>query len=339
MAIATDYDYTQEQQISADDFEIVLPVAHIKSADEIEAESGFDEIPDGVWELEIIGFLEAPKAERKTVFVNKVRKEFDTHSVVVKFCLPDDRSKQVTDFMLLPPAEPDQWDAYFNGSKKADSKGAGGFNARKFFHFMERIGFTPIANRDGTKTLPPEAARLGNWKGRRVVAEIIPGDDYTKTRKDTETGEEIEEVKAGRNQIKPFTYRETGGLTRAPRSVAERDAMKGNTPPTAPAPATTRKSAVATQSQPAAQRGMAAPGRPAGTSGHPAAAPTKPTQPDPRAMLPSLKADLQDAIASEDFDRAKTIKAQIAQIEGAANRGAVPAAAKPATADRGLGNI
>ena len=78
-----------------------------------------------------------------------------------------------------------------------------GFEARKFFHFLERLGF-PYPK--GEK-LPPEARKLSNWKGREIVGTILAAVPYTKTVVDQTTGEEKEEVKPGSCKVLLFSYR------------------------------------------------------------------------------------------------------------------------------------
>jgi hypothetical protein len=198
--MSTGYDYTKEKAASAEDFEISdAAVASERSADEIEQENSFDQIPPGTYELEIVGFLGAPKAERKEAMVDGKRVGYSTHSVIVKFALPDNKGCQVTDFMLLPPSDPVGLNAYLNGTNASGK--AKGFLANKFYHFLERLGFVLPKG----APLPAEARRLGNWVGRRVVATVEAGDPYTKT--DATTGEE--KKLAGRNGIKLFSYRAT----------------------------------------------------------------------------------------------------------------------------------
>lgn len=315
----SEYDYTQEDvAVAAEDFEIANVVAPQKSAEEIEAESSFEEIPPGVHELVVVGFLKPPKAERKDVFVDGQRRGFDTHSVVVKFALPDDRGKQVTDFFLLPPGDPEGLDAYHRGSKGPQGK-VPGFNSNKFFHFLERLGY-PVPKGGA---LPAEARKLGNWVGRRIVATVVEGDAFTKTKTDTETGEEVQETKPGRNQIKLFSYRPAGSTISGP--VA--------TPRTTPKPA----------------------GRPAGGTAQPTQA-TAPARPatngnggvSPAAKIAELEVQLQHAVAASDFVTAGQVQAQLAALKSG-TRAAAPQTApsrpqvrQPAMAgagDRGLGNI
>src|SRR6185437_7257188 len=101
MPAASTYDYTKESAAPAediDDFEIAQVVAPSKSADEIEKESSFKDIPPGDHELVVIGFLAAPKAEHKSAYVGGKQVGFNAHSVVVKFGLASDQSCQVTDY-------------------------------------------------------------------------------------------------------------------------------------------------------------------------------------------------------------------------------------------------
>lgn len=215
MATASNYDYTRDQASqgtpfdgdAADEFVIPDVAAPQTSAAEIEMAKSFNEIPPGDYELVVIGFLNPPKAERKDVYVNSRRLGFETHSVIVKFGLASDPSYQATDFFLLPPGDPNGLLAYYEGSKNADGKNKG-FMASKFYHFVERLGF-PYPKGG---SLPEAARKLGNWKGRTIHATIEPGDDYA----DQTTGE----TKAGRAQIKLFSYRSSGATVSGAHSAA-----------------------------------------------------------------------------------------------------------------------
>jgi hypothetical protein len=236
--MSTGYDYTREEAMTADDFEI-SQVQAVKSADQIEAESSFEDIPPGVYELVIVGFLKPPKDERKEVYVDGQRVGYSTHSVVVKFARTDAPAQQVTDYFLLPPGDPEGLDAYQRGSKGPEGKAAG-FNSNKFFHFIERLGFpTPAGG-----FLPPEACRLGNWRGRRVIATVIPGDP-PKNRNDTKVntdGDVVPDDRPVRPQIKLFSYRAADSTVNGPVAAPRKPGQPANggpvrTAPTQPSPA------------------------------------------------------------------------------------------------------
>lgn len=178
----------------ADAFEIAEVSGYDKSADQIEEERSFDEIDPGEWRLFVAGFLKAPERVSKDVYVAGRRASYTAYSVVVKLARSDAPAQQVTDYFLLPPDDPAQWPAYFHGAKNPDGKSAG-FDAAKFYHFLERIGFA--VPKGGA--LPPEARKLANWKRREVIAKVEPGRPYM----DQTTGVE----KPGRNQVKLFSYR------------------------------------------------------------------------------------------------------------------------------------
>lgn len=195
------YDYTRDDASADIDAFEIAEVAVEQVADEIEAERSFREIPPGEWELVVSGFLAPPKLEDpRTVYVGGQRTTYQSHSIVVKLAKADDPGAQVTDYFLLPPSNPAELPAYYHGAKSPDGKGAG-FMASKFFHFIERLGY-PCAK---GAPLPPEARKIGNWKGRKVVATVTAGTPYM----DQTTGEE----KPGRNQVQLFSYRPAGSPT------------------------------------------------------------------------------------------------------------------------------
>lgn len=185
-----------------DGFEIAEVRGFDKTADQIEEERSFDEVPPGEWKLYVSGFLKAPERVTKDVYLAGRRTSYTAYSVIVKLARADAPGQQVTDYFLLPPDDPNQWPAYFNGAKNPDGKGAG-FDAAKFYHFLERIGYA--VPKGGA--LPADARKLTNWKRREVIAKVEPGRPYL----DQTTGIE----KPGRNQIKLFSYRPAGSGTPA----------------------------------------------------------------------------------------------------------------------------
>ena len=229
------YDYTREDDAvydsiapgssapseSPDDFVIAAPAESYKTAEEIEAESVFRDIPPGEHELVVCGFSK-PKLERKDVYVNGKRASYSAYSVLVKLCLADDPRAQISDYFILPPATASELPAYLHGSKGPEGKGAG-FMASKFYYFIQRIGF--VYPKGGL--LPAEALRLGNWKGRRIIATVEAGKPYF----DAVTGEN----KPGKPSVKLMSYRPASGSNQPPAGAAQASpARRPNRPATAP---------------------------------------------------------------------------------------------------------
>jgi hypothetical protein len=184
-----------------DNFTFAAPDAGFsKSAEDIERENGFADIPPGEHELEIIGFRDKPKLKSKTAYVGGRRVTYSVYAVNVKLALPDNHRATVSDYFELPPAVAAEAPGYFEGTTSPD-KGAKGFMAAKLYHFLERLGFVIVKGR----RLPDECLRLGNWKGRRVVATVEAGKPYY----DQTTGME----KAGFPGIKLYSYKPAGSST------------------------------------------------------------------------------------------------------------------------------
>jgi hypothetical protein len=236
--MSTGFDYTKApvsapaDDFNIDDFQLPDVQAYDKSAEEIEVEKSFREIPPGEHALRVVGFIGKPKMETKEVYVGGQRRTFSAYSLIVKFGLAGDPASQVTDFFFLPPDDPSQLDAYFHGGSNAEGKGAG-FHASKFYQFIERLGFSYPKGGN----LPAEARRLGNWRNREIVATVEPGRPYY----DATEGRE----KPGRNQVKLFSYKPAGSPTQgafpamaqpAPRPAA-RPATPGGAPSFQPVPA------------------------------------------------------------------------------------------------------
>jgi hypothetical protein len=207
------YDYTQDDVYAADqasrnptaaeaeDFVMTAPDAEFtKSVEEIEAANGFREIPVGEHEVIIVG-NSPPKTKRKDAFVGGRRASYTVFTTLIKFALPDDPGATVSDYFELPPSVASEHPAYFHGTKSADGKGKPGFMADKLYTFLGKIGFPVIKGR----RLPDECLRLANWRGRRVILTVEPGEPYT----DQTTGE----TKAGRPGVKLYSYKPAGSAT------------------------------------------------------------------------------------------------------------------------------
>jgi hypothetical protein len=298
---------------------LVLPtVVASKTADEIEAEGGAEDIEPGTYELECLGWG-SPRHETKDMFLDGQRLTLRTISVRVRFCLPDDKGKQVSDFLLLPPGDPDSLHAWENAATKKDEK-TKGFWRSKYIHLVERLFGVVIPK---GAPLPDITRYQANWKGKRVIAKVEPGNEYEKTVKDTTTGMESTEKAAGRNGIALYSYRAT-------------DATKANYRRPAAAQAQQQASPGAAAAQPRASVAVA----------QPAAQQARPASPvaDPSiAQIAGLKAAYQQAIDAEDFDEAKAIKAQLSKLIGGTDRGPTPQTRpthqrQPEMAGAGAGN-
>jgi hypothetical protein len=196
-----EYDYTRGDDIATDDdsgvpfgtddYEIKGSAIADQSADEIERQNSFREIPPGDHLLVVVGFRGSPEEKSSEVIVDGSRVTFRAAMVRVKLALVGDLNATIEDSFLLLPDDRAYNNAYFKGVPVG--KKEPGWQAKKFAHFINRIGFTWLPG----QPLPTEAKRLGNWKGRKVGATIIDGGTYQ-----TNTGE----TKKSWNKIKPFSY-------------------------------------------------------------------------------------------------------------------------------------
>ena len=202
------YDYTRDDVPFADnpdDFLIGNVTGGAKSADEIEKENSFSQVPPGEHLLVVAGFAEPPKPTHQKVTLDGQLSSFATHSVRVRLALPDNPKCTINDFFLLPPDDPKQQQAYFNGLP--EGKKQAGWSAAKFVHFINRIGFPWGPG----EPMPEAARRLGNWKGRTVIATIEAGNG---TYKDDQGNE-----RQRGPQVKSFSYRKSDGAPAAGAAV------------------------------------------------------------------------------------------------------------------------
>jgi len=202
------YDYTADDRVpfdeNPDDFLIGNVGAGDKSADQIEQENYFAPVPAGEQELVVVGFTGAPKSAYHKVFVNGQIVGFTAFSVGVKLGMPENPKRTVTDFFTLPPEDAKQRQAYYYGVPEnkdvpgTPSKLQAGVDGNRFSHFIARLGFDfPPGG-----TLPQEAQRLGNWKGRKIVATVIAGSG-------TYTGRDGKERQRD-SKVKWFSYKPAG---------------------------------------------------------------------------------------------------------------------------------
>lgn len=210
MAIGNDYDYTKGDSVpfgSPDDdldaFELPSAAAPVRTAEDIEKENSFREIPAGDQILVVAGLAEAPSEDHHRVQMpDGTIGAFVSYSIRVKFHLPNDPRATISDFFVVPPADPGHLAAYFDGIEPNKSgqynPNSKGLAASKFYHFLGRLGF-PYAPGEN---LPPAATKVSNWKGRAIIATVVEGNEYV--------GRDGK-PKKGRNQIKFFSYRQTPG--------------------------------------------------------------------------------------------------------------------------------
>jgi hypothetical protein len=141
-------------------------MAPAKSADEIESSREYKQVPPGDHELVVVGFGKM-KDSIKNVWYQGQQYSYKVMSVGVRLALANDPKATVMDFFDLPPEGNNEQILYQYGTKANDNK-PGGFMAEKLGHFVARLGW-PCAK---GSPIPAEACRLGNWKGRRVIATI-----------------------------------------------------------------------------------------------------------------------------------------------------------------------
>lgn len=211
-----DYDYTKEETPfdanPGDDYEISEgAVAPTATAEDIERDSGFKPIPVGKeQELIVIGFLVTKDSKTPVVhqykdcFFGSRRESFEVDVVTVKLALVSDQSCQVLERFVLPPGDPHGTKCYLESTSKPDGKpGLKGFDAKKTFHFLERLGY--VWPRGGK--LPEDARKLKNWIGKKIIADIVQGKPYTKEVFDKDSGMKTTKEFPGNVQVGLFTYR------------------------------------------------------------------------------------------------------------------------------------
>jgi hypothetical protein len=157
---------------SADDFEFG-DVSFNRDAEAIEQDNKSRQYrmpPTGEWEFFVEGFFKAPEAVPRTGFFDGQEVTWTTFLVGVRLAMVSDPGATILDWFNLPPVNPTNPDEvyyYLNASSGRDGKNPG-MMAEKLGHFLSRLGWPYTKG----SPLPPEAKRLGNWKGRRVIATI-----------------------------------------------------------------------------------------------------------------------------------------------------------------------
>lgn len=223
----SEHDYTAEDFANPDDFLIGDVTAGDKSADQIEAENYFAPVPPGEQRLVVVGFTGAPQNGYHKVFVNGQLVGFNAYSVGVKLGMPGAPKRTVTDFFTLPPDNPRDLNAYYYGVPESREKPGTpstlqpGVDGNRFSHFINRLGF----NFPPGGKLPPEAQKLGNWKGREIVATVIAGTG-------TYTGRDGKE-RPRDSKVKWFSYKPAG----TPIAPAASAGQPSSRPAARPAPA------------------------------------------------------------------------------------------------------
>lgn len=214
-----DHDYTKNDGYGAgasnplddtediDNYTIADQQAPTKTAEQIAKENSFQDIPPGDHMLVIHSIPERPKNDFFKVDVGGITMGYTAATVRVRFCLPDNPRATVEDYFVLPPDDPTEMRAYWEGVK--DGGTAVGWDANRFYQFFGSIGYPYPA---GGK-MPIEGRKLGNWKGRTVLATIQAGQYYN----DKKTGER----KMGRNRVKFFGYRPSEATVTGQQSAAQ----------------------------------------------------------------------------------------------------------------------
>lgn len=164
-----------------DNYDIGEVAASNQTADEIAKANAYPEIPPGEQILIMGGFAAPPKEQLCKVILDGQLASYDSAMVNVIFHTPGNPKATVRDMFLLPPADARQMRAYHYGlaidpkTQQAYTDAKPGRDSNKFFHFIGRLGFSYPA---GGK-LPAEARRLGNWKGRAIIATVRAAKPYT----------------------------------------------------------------------------------------------------------------------------------------------------------------
>jgi hypothetical protein len=201
-AVDEDFDFTAADKPGATvpfdvpgenilDEEISVAAVSGMDADEIEKGS-FRNISPGVHTLKVKtchwtnkdGEIRSEKVYLKTPSGQTRAASYDARGLTVIFCLPDDPNCTVQDIFIMPPMNKNQEEAWKFGFKKESDAGSkkreeGGYNAKKLFHFLARLGF----QFDTQKNPPPEASKLRNWVyypgtsvNRLIRCEVLPPD-------------------------------------------------------------------------------------------------------------------------------------------------------------------
>jgi hypothetical protein len=141
---------------------------------------------------------------------------YEAASIRVRYCLPHAPKTTIEDYFVLPPSDPNQMIAYTDGVPPG--KKMKGFNAKKFYQFIGSLGWPYPAGGN----LPPDARKLGNWKGRQIRAVAQLGTPYEEKVNGVPTGN----MKQGRPQVKLFSYAPGSGP--GPVTPAGRPAAAGH---------------------------------------------------------------------------------------------------------------
>lgn len=228
------YDYTRDDAAAgSEDIEIGAYSAP-QAAGEIEKENGFRTIPPGDYPVLILShFWVGEKDDHFSVLVDGRMDSYNARPISVTFSLPNDPRCTIKDRFVLPPSDPRSIRAYNDGVSppKPDPKTGktppvkpndkGGFQSKKFFHFMDRLGFVDPSNNE----LTPAGRRPSNWKGRAIGAVVSPGNGSYTNREGKEVPRDA--------QIKLFSYRPADAAAMAGRR-ADAGQPQGQHAPTAP---------------------------------------------------------------------------------------------------------
>jgi hypothetical protein len=220
--MSTGYDYTKEPPFGndADDYTIGNATAPTQTADQIEEANAFPTVPPGDHILKLIGFADKPVESVHRCMLNGQLASYRAATVAAILALPNDERASVRDYFVLPPSDPNEMAAYTKGlainpkTNQPSKNATPGLNASKFYHFISRLGFSypPGGN------LPPEALRLGNWRGRVIQATVEAGEDWT---------DSAGKTKKGFNRIKFWSYRPANHATLGPQTLGGSGQVQG----------------------------------------------------------------------------------------------------------------
>lgn len=206
--MSTGYDYTQDGQpanaTTSDDFNpddySFIPLASAPDVEAIEQEAegrDFKPLPPGDHELFVKGFKGRPVDTHRTGFLRGVQVSWVSPMVTVRVASVSDPRLSLLDSFDLPPGDAKGQQAYLYASKNQDGSNPG-FMARKFAHFLNRLGFVFPEG----APIPPEACNLGNWVGRHIHASVI-----MQANKDKKINQQTGLPYPPRPQVKLFSYR------------------------------------------------------------------------------------------------------------------------------------
>lgn len=140
-----------------DDYEVALGVLPDKSIDDVDKENAFVPMPDGEKLLNFHKISIMKKIEHFECWLGKRKTGYNSTTIQVTYCLPENPRCQVSDFHRLPPLDEDELIAYNEGANEEGKNK--GFMASKLKNLVGHMGWEMPAD----NSLPAEAAKLKNW--------------------------------------------------------------------------------------------------------------------------------------------------------------------------------